>query len=137
MENQNIINLLDNTPNQPSKFRTKTWVEINDDSRRTYNTNSQIKFKYLMSSSSLYDYRYTHILVRTTITVTNTAATGACPDNRNKKVIFKNCAPFTDCTNEINNTETDHAKDMVVVIPIYNLLEHSHNYSKISANLWQ
>ena len=137
MENQNIINLLDNTPNQPSKFRTKNWVEINDDSRRTYNTNSQIKFKYLMSSSSLYDYRYTHILVRTTITVTNTAATGACPDNRNKKVIFTNCAPFTDCTNEINNTETDHAKDMVVVIPIYNLLEHSHNYSKISANLWQ
>ena len=137
MENQNIINLLDNKPNQPSKFRTKNWVEINDDSRRTYNTNSQIKFKYLMSSSSLYDYRYTHILVRTTITVTNTAATGAYPDNRNKKVIFKNCAPFTDCTNEINNTETDHAKDMVVVIPIYNLLEHSHNYLKISANLWQ
>ena len=45
MEYQEIINLLDNTSNQPSKFRTKNWVEINDDSQGTYNTNSQIKFK--------------------------------------------------------------------------------------------
>ena len=43
MEYQKIINLLDNTPNQPTKFRTKVWVDINDDSRGTYNTNSQIK----------------------------------------------------------------------------------------------
>ena len=40
MEYQKIINLLDNTPNQPSKFRTKNWVEINDDPRGTYNTRS-------------------------------------------------------------------------------------------------
>ena len=45
MEYQKIINLLDNTPNQPSKFRTKNWVEINDDSGETYDINSQIKFK--------------------------------------------------------------------------------------------
>ena len=51
-----MINLLDNTPNQPTKFRTKNWVEINDDSRGTYNTNSQIKFKTSMLRSSLYDY---------------------------------------------------------------------------------
>ena len=44
MEYQKIINLLDNTPNQPTKFRSKNWVEINDDARGTYNTNSQIKF---------------------------------------------------------------------------------------------
>ena len=43
MEYQKIINLLDNTSNQPSKFRTKNWVEINDESRRTYNTYSKIK----------------------------------------------------------------------------------------------
>ena len=43
MEYQKIINLLDNTPNQPTKFRSKNWVEINDDARGTYNTNSQIK----------------------------------------------------------------------------------------------
>ena len=45
MECQKVINLLDNTPNQPSKFRTKNWDQINDDSRGTYNTNSQIKFR--------------------------------------------------------------------------------------------
>ena len=45
MEYQIIINLLDNTPKQPSKFRTKNWVEINDDAHGMYNTNSQIKFK--------------------------------------------------------------------------------------------
>ena len=50
MEYQKIINLLDNTPNQPSKFRTKTWVEINNGSRRRYNTNSQIKLTILKSS---------------------------------------------------------------------------------------
>ena len=56
MEYQKIINLLDNTTNQPSKFRTKNWVEINDDSRGTYNTNSQIKFKTSRLNSSLCDY---------------------------------------------------------------------------------
>ena len=56
MKYQKIINLLDNTPNQPNKFRTKNWVEINDDSRGAYNTNSQIKFKTLMLRSSLCDY---------------------------------------------------------------------------------
>ena len=48
MEYQKIINLLDNTPNQPTQLRTKNWVEINDEDRGTYNTNSQIKFKTSM-----------------------------------------------------------------------------------------
>ena len=48
MEYPKKINLLDNTPNQPSKFRTMNWVEINKDSRGTYNTNSQAEFKTSM-----------------------------------------------------------------------------------------
>ena len=56
IEFQKIINLLDNTPNQPSKFRTKNWVKINDDSHGTYNTNSQTKIKTSMLKSSLCDY---------------------------------------------------------------------------------
>ena len=56
MEYQKMINLLDNTPNQPTKFGTKNWVEINDDSRGTYNTNSQIKFKTPTLRSSLCNY---------------------------------------------------------------------------------
>ena len=61
MEYQKIINLLGNTSNQPSKFRTKTWVEINDESRRTHNTNSQIKFKTTMLKPILCDYIVMHI----------------------------------------------------------------------------
>ena len=67
MEYQKIINLLDNTLNQPSKFRTKNWVEINDESRGTYNTNSQVKFKTTMLKSSLCDYSDAFILVKGTI----------------------------------------------------------------------
>ena len=55
MEYKKIINLLDNTPNQPSKFRTKNWGEITDDWLGTYNTNSQIKFKIKMLKLSLSD----------------------------------------------------------------------------------
>ena len=70
MEYQKKINLLDNTPNQPIKFRTKNWVEINDDSREIHNTNSQIKFKTSMSRSSLCDYSDAYIPVSGTITIT-------------------------------------------------------------------
>ena len=56
MEYQKIINLAENTPNQLSKFRTKNWVNINDESRGTYNVNSQIKFKTSMLRSSLCNY---------------------------------------------------------------------------------
>ena len=56
MEYQKIINLLDNTPNQPTKFKTKIWVEINGDLRITCNTNCQIKFKTSMQETSLRGY---------------------------------------------------------------------------------
>ena len=52
MEHQKIANLIDNASNQPSKFRAKNWLEINDESRGTYNANSQINFKTTMLKSS-------------------------------------------------------------------------------------
>ena len=52
MKYQKIINLLDNTPNQPTKFRTENWVKINDDARGTYNKDSQIKLEISMLKSS-------------------------------------------------------------------------------------
>ena len=85
MEYQKIINLLDNTSNQPSKSRTKNWVKINGESRRTYNTDSQVKFKTKMLKSSLCDYSDAYILVKGTITVNNTAAADADVNNTNKK----------------------------------------------------
>ena len=124
---QKMINLLDKAPNQPSKFRIKTWVEINDDSRETYKTNSKIKFKTSLLKSSLCDYSDAYILVKGTITVPNTAAAAAAVNNGDKKVIFKNCAHFTDCISEIINTQVDNAKDIDVVMQMYNFIEYSDN----------
>ena len=58
-------------------------------------------------------------------------------DQRDKGVIVKNCAPFTDCKSEINSTQTNNAKDLDVVMPMYNLIEYSDNYSKTSESLWR
>ena len=107
-------------------------VEINDDSRGTCNTNSQIKFKTSMLRTSLCDYSDGYILVSGTIIITGEGNDDAARrlDERNKGVIFKNCAPFTDCISEINNTQIDNAKDIDVVMPMYHLIEYSDNYSK-------
>ena len=112
MECQKIINLLENTPNQPTKLRTKNWVEIEDDLRRTYNVNSQIKFKTSMLRISLYDYSGAYILVSGTITMNGAWNDDAARqlNERCKGGMFKNCALFTDCISEINNTHRDNSK---------------------------
>ena len=137
MEYQKTANLIDDTSNQPSKFSTKNWVEINDVSRGTYNVNSQIKFKTTMLRSSLCDNNDAYILVKGTITVNNTAAADANANNIDKKVIFKNCAPFTNCISKINNTQIENAKDIDIVMPMYDLIEYSDNYAKTSESLGQ
>ena len=90
-----------------------------------------------MLKSSLCDYSDAYILVKRNITVNNTAAADVDANNTNKKVIFKNCAPFTNCISEINNTQVDNAKDLDIVMPVYNLIEYSDNHSKTSGRLWQ
>ena len=109
MENQKIAKLLNvevalSASNKPSKFRTRNWVEINDDIRGSYSPNKQIRFKTAMLRSSSCDYSDAYILVKGSISVNNAAAAGAAANNINKKVIFKNCAPFTNCISKINNT---------------------------------
>ena len=138
MEYQKITNLLDNASNQPTKFRPRNWVEINDESRGTYTGNS-IKFKTTMLRSNLCDYADAYILVKGTITITGAGNDDAAKrlDERNKGVIFKNCAPFTKCIIRINNTEIDNANNIDIVMPMYNLIEYSDNYSKTSGSLWQ
>ena len=133
MENQKIINLLDNTPNQPSKFKIKNWVKIYNDTQEIYNTNSQIKFITSMLKSGLYGYSGAHILLSGTITVPNTG-TETSPNNR-KNILTKNCAPFTDCIRELNNTQINSSKDIDKVMQMYNLIEYSRNYSKRSESL--
>ena len=139
MEYQKIANLIDDASNQPSKFRTKSWVEINDESRGTYNVNSQIKFKTTMVKSSLCDYSDVYTLVKGKITSTGAGDDVAArqADERDKSVAFNNCAPFTNYMREINNTQVDNAKDVNIVMPMYNLIEYSDNYAKTSGSLWQ
>ena len=90
-----------------------------------------------MLKSSLCDYSDPYILVKGTITVNKTAAADADANNTNKKVIFKNCAPFTNYISEIDNTKADNAKEIDIAMSIYNLIEYSANYSITSGNLWQ
>ena len=89
-----------------------------------------------MLKSSLCDYSDAYILVKRNITVNNTG-TAVAPNSRNKEVIFKYCAPFTDYKIEINNTEIDNAKDIDTVMPMYNLIEYNDNYSKTFGNVWE
>ena len=89
-----------------------------------------------MLRSSLCDYSDAYILVKGNISVNNTG-TAAAPTNRNKKAIFKNCAPFTNSISKINNTQTDNAEYIDIVKPMYSLTEYSDNYSKTSRSLWQ
>ena len=83
----------------------------------------------------LWDYADAYILVKRTVAGDDDAAKRL--DEGNKGVIFKNCAPFTKCISRIKNTDIDNAQDINIVIPMYNLIEYSDNYSKTSESLWQ
>ena len=73
-----------------------------------------------MLKTSLCDYGAAYIIIKGNITVNNTMAAGAAANNSNKKVVFKNCAPFTDSISEINNTKVDNAKYTDIVMPVVN-----------------
>ena len=92
-----------------------------------------------MSKSSLCAYSDAYIFVRGTITIHGRGGDDVArrADERGKGVSFKNCAPFINCISEINNTQVDNAKDIDIVIPMYNLIEYSDNYAKTSGSLWQ
>ena len=122
--------MLDNTPNQPSRCTTKIWLEINDDSGETYNTNSQIKSKISILKSSLCDYSKAYIPFKGNITISNTADAAVAANNAHKKVISKHCVPFIDCINKVNNMQVANAKDIDVVMLMSNLIKYSDDYSK-------
>ena len=102
MEYQKITNLLGNTSDKVPRFITKKWIEVHDQSgnaENRYNPNKQIRFKISMIRSDSCDYSDAYIVVKGNITVTN-------PNNDayDKKLAFKNNAPFTSCTLKTNNT---------------------------------
>ena len=83
-----------------------------------------------MLRSSLCDYSDAYILVKGYISVNNTAADGAAANNTNKKVIFKNCAPFTNCISKINNIQIDNAEYIDIIMPMYNIIEYNDTIRK-------
>ena len=91
-----------------------------------------------MLKSSLCGYSDLYMLVSRTIKLTGERDnyTEKRADEKSKRAIFKNCAPFTDCISEINNTQIDSAKVIDIVISMYNVIKYRNNYSKTSESLW-
>ena len=92
-----------------------------------------------MLKSRLSDYSDAYILVKGGITISGAGDDAAArqADERSRGVILKDCGTFIICKREIHNTEIGNAKDIDIVMPMYNLIEHSDNYSKTPGNLWQ
>ena len=128
MNNQKITNLIDDTSNQPSKFRARNCFEINDETTM---------IKTTMLKSRLCGYSDAYALVKGRVKIVGAGADAAArqADDRDKGVAFNNCAPFINCISEINNTQIDNAKDIDIVMPMYNLIEYSDNYAKTSGSL--
>ena len=133
MEYQKIKNLLDNIPDKVPRFITKKWIEVHDQSGETYNTNKQIRFKTSMLRSGLCDFSVAYIVVKGTVTV---SADERDRDEMNRQVILKNNTLFISCFSKINGVLVENAEDLDIVMPMYNLLKCSKNYSKTSASLW-
>ena len=85
----------------------------------------KLGFKTSMLRTGLCDYSNAYILVKGTITVANTAAQGQSNNAINKKVIFKSCAPFTNCIRRINNTQVDDAHDIDIIMALYTLIDYT------------
>ena len=138
METQKIINLLNNTENEYSKFATKKWYIIDSESKGNYSHENPIKFLTNSLESSLCNYSDTYILVTGNITVKrrNAADTDDIALGAIIQVVFKNCAPFEKCRTEISETFVDEADFINITVPMYNLIEYSDNYSDTSGSLW-
>ena len=119
MEHQKILNLLTEANN--SKFVTVKWNTINDNSKANDNAANEIIYNTEVLKSNLCDYNDAYILVKGDVTVTAVPAI---------QVSFKNCAPFTKCITKIDGTTIDDAEDLDLVMPMYNLIEYSSNYSE-------
>ena len=114
-------------------------VEINDDPCGLFNETSQIKSKNSMLKSSLFDFRGAYILVSRTITNDRAGDDDNAKQlyKRNKGLIFRKCAPVTDCISKMSNTQIEYAQDLDAVLPIDNLVAYINDYSKTSGRLWK
>ena len=133
MKYQKFTTLLDTTFDNVPRSITKKLIEIHDQSGSAedrYKPSKQIRFKTSMLRSDLCDYSDAYIVVKGDITVTD-------PNNNayDKKLAFENNAPFISCILKINSTLIDNAEYLDIVMPMYNLIEYSKNYSKATGSL--
>ena len=129
METQKIVNLLNGSDNENSKFATKKWYIIDSESKGVYSLENPIKFLTSSLESSLCGYSDAYVL--------NTGNIAAVVANNDTKVAFENCATFRKCRREINGIFIDEAQHINIAMPMYNLIEYSDNYSDTSGSLWQ
>ena len=128
METQKIINLLNDSSNEESKFATKKWYVIDSQTTKgKYKQGDTIKFETETIKSSLCNYSDAFILVTGNITVTA---------NNDTDVAFKYCAPFSTCKTVINDAFVDEVNHIYIAMPMYSLIEYSDNYSHTSESLW-
>ena len=134
MEFQKIANFPDTTSDDKdlSRFVTKKWIEVYDQSGGNYNVNKEIRIKTSMLRSDLCDYSDAYIVVKGDITLEGDNDA----NKRNKNLAFKNNAPFINCISKINGVKIYNAEDLDVVMPMYNLLEYCKNYRKTTGNIW-
>ena len=104
-----------------SKLSTRKWNTGNVYSKANYNAANKIIYNTKVLKSNLCDYNNPYILVRDTITVTAALET---------QLSFRNCATFTKCITKIDGTTIDDAENLELVMPMYNLIESSSNYSE-------
>ena len=139
METQKIVNSLNGSDTENSKFVTKKWYIIDSESNGNYLKDEDIKFLTRSIESSLCDYSDTYILVigNTILKKRNAADTDDIALDAITQEAFKDSAPFEKCGTEINETFIDEANFINITMPMYNLIEYSDNYSDTSGSLWQ
>ena len=134
METQKIVNSLTESNNKSSKFATRKFYIINDQNNGKYGrgneNDSTIKFETNVIKPNLCDYSDAYILVTGDIKVADTNA-------ENTNVPFKNCALFTRCVTHINDEHVETVKNLDIIMPMHNLIEHSDNYPDSSGGLHQ
>ena len=137
METKKVVNLLNGSDNENSKFETKKWYVIDSESKGNYWLKNPIKFLINLLESSLCDYPGAYILLTGNITVTRTIAVAAGGDPQRKQVLTEATqVVFKNCRTEVNDTFVDYADFINITVPMYNLFEYGNNYSDTSESLW-
>ena len=133
METQKVVNLLNDSGNESSKFATRKWYVINDQNNGQYDrgneNDSTIKFDTKVIKPNLCDYSDAYILVTGNIAVVG--------GDQNTDIAFKNCGPFTRRFAHLIDEHIETAGHLDIVMNMYNLIEYSDNYADSSGSLWQ